>query len=744
MNVSYPLTSQKPLADRTVRRLRLSGSVLRKIGRMPLAEIVYRGRQEVIRLLERRFHDARPVDPQAYLAACAPELMRPGALRQLVEECLPPRFFEGACDPRTATTIAARLPAAHKDMLASADTLLDKRFDLLGYRQLWFGDPIDWHFDPVSRRQAPREHWSRVNPLDYASVGDSKVIWELNRHQWLVRLAQAWQLSGDDHYAAACVNAIDEWHNANPPATGINWSSSLELSYRLISWCWVLLLIRNAAVVSDEWLTRVIGSIHRHANHVARHLSLYSSPNTHLTGEALGLFYAGVLFPEFGDAARWRRLAEKVLVAECDTQILSDGVHFEQSTCYQAYTVDIYTHFLLLAQRNHLQIPVGVSDRLRHMVEFLIAVRRPDGTVPTIGDADGGTLLPLATRAADDSRGRLGVAATLFDRQDFAWAAGDAPMELLWLMGPDALERYDALSPRVPAHNPSRIFAGGGYAVMRSGWTPDAHHMILDTGPLGCPTTSGHGHADLLSLQCAIFGEPCLVDPGTYCYTAEPAWRDYFRSTSAHSAVVVDGMSQTTSAGPFAWQQHPRAHLRSWHTDPHLDVLDAWHDAYRHLSLKCRRRVIFVKPSYWLVVDDVEGTGTHEVTVTFQFAPAVHVGVRSDGWAHAVTPGGRNLWLLSLASGPAHASTSCGSHEPARGWVSADYGQRQPAPALVYSGTVALPWRSITLLLPTATPEARPPQVSPVFNENGFPLGITLDPPFRSAQLDEHGVVITR
>ena len=51
---------------------------------------------------------------------------------------------------------------------------------------------------------------------------------------------------------------------------------------------------------------------------------------------------------------------------------------------------------------------------------------------------------------------------------------------------------------------------------MRSGWEPDAHQAIVDIGPIGCPVSGGHGHADLLSMQCSIFGEPCLVDAGTY------------------------------------------------------------------------------------------------------------------------------------------------------------------------------------------------------------------------------------
>ena len=114
---------------------------------------------------------------------------------------------------------------------------------------------------------------------------------------------------------------------------------------------------------------------------------------------------------------------------------------------------------------------------------------------------------------------------------------------------------------------------------MRNRWDRDAHQMIVDIGPLGCPVSGGHGHADLLSIQCAIFGEPCLVDAGNYCYTPQADWRDYFRSTEAHNTVSVDGQSQSEAAGPFGWRSRPRVRLREWHSTPELDFLDAEHDA---------------------------------------------------------------------------------------------------------------------------------------------------------------------
>ena len=124
------------------------------------------------------------------------------------------------------------------------------------------------------------------------------------------------------------------------------------------------------------------------------------------------MFYASTLFPEFREAERWREVAIRTLVAESDAQVCRDGVHFEQSSCYHRYSVDTYLHFLLLAERNHIVIPEHVHDRVRQMVEFLMCVRQNDGTIPAIGDDDGGSLLPLTGRSPADGRGRFAVAAS--------------------------------------------------------------------------------------------------------------------------------------------------------------------------------------------------------------------------------------------------------------------------------------------------------------------------------------------
>jgi hypothetical protein len=651
------------------------------------------------------------------------------------------RFFKGFEHASTTAARAARAPES-RQIISNADEICQGRFDVLSYRGLDFGDPVDWHLDPCSGRRTPHVHWSRLDPLDSELVGDSKVVWELNRHQWLLHLGQAYQFTGDERYAAAFARYVRQWMGANPAGIGINWVSSLEVALRLISWCWGLMLFEGSKALSDELHTMIVGGIASHARHVERYLSYDFSPNTHLTGEALGLFYAGVLFPDLARARRWRARGAQILIAECERQILPDGVYFEQATCYQRYTAEIYLHFLILASRNGFEVPATVGTRLQQLVNFLVAVRRPDGSVPQIGDADGGWLLPLVPRGPDDLRGIWSMAAAFFGRPDYAWAAAGLTPEVFWLLGPTGADAFETLVSAPPQTARSQVFPHGGYVVMRSGWEPDAHHLIFDVGPLGCPVSGGHGHADLLSIQCAVFGEPYLVDAGTYCYGGDPGSRDYFRSTQAHSTVIVDGEPQAVPAGPFRWQARPGARLRHWLATAEADFADADHRAYLRLSggVLHRRRVVFVRDGYWVLLDDLEGSGEHHVALRFQFAP---IGLHVDPtlWARAHGRGGRGLLLRPFAAVPLSASVHSGELLPMQGWLSTAYGRRSPAPALVYSTVTSLPLRIMTVLLPTVDSHADAPAVAPLVGKDQVPVGLMFDDG-RGVQFNGSGVAV--
>jgi uncharacterized heparinase superfamily protein len=240
---------------------------------------------------------------------------------------------------------------------------------------------------------------------------------------------------------------------------------------------------------------------------------------------------------------------------------------------------------------------------------------------------------------------------------------------------------------------------------MRSGWHPDAHQMIVDVGALGCPVSSAHGHADLLSVQCSIFGEPIIVDAGSHSYGGDSRWRDFFRSTAAHSTIVVDGASQAEPEGSIGWQRRPRVRLREWHSTADVDFLDAEHDGYARLSnpVGHRRRVIFIKPSYWIVVDDLNGSGRHDIDLRFQFV-STDVAFGPHPWARAATSRGQCLWLSPFPSA----------------------------------------WRIVTLLLPDRQGLATPPAVRPIYDAAGLPHGFVFERPRRVVRFDDCAVVVER
>jgi hypothetical protein len=685
---------------------------------MSVAEISSRARHEVSKWLD-RWADPRRTTFGGAIPA------------DLIDRCLgemPGRFFPGASDPRVPAILHERCPESAPRIVAAADHTLQRRFDLLGYRQLSFGDPIDWHLDPVARRRAPLLHWTLLGPLDAATVGDSKVVWELSRHQWLVRLGQAYRLTGDERYADMFAHTIRDWQHANPPGMGINWASSLEAGFRLISWCWALSLFRGAAALTPRLRADLVEGIAGHASRIERYLSHYFSPNTHLTGEALGLFYAGTLFPLLPGAARWRREAARILIREADRQILPDGVYMEQSTCYQSYTAEIYLHFVILASRNRIPVPDGVVRRLESLLDALIALRRPNGSLPQIGDGDGGRLLPLEPRLPGDASGIFSTAATVLKRGDYAWAAGGLTPDVLWLLGgTEGVEVFDRLESSLPAQAPSRLLPDGGYAVMRTGWTNEADQVILDGGPLGCHVSGGHGHADLLSVEASFRGEPYIVDPGTFRYTADEGWRSYYRGTAAHSTVEIDEVGQAVPNGPFGWVSRPRAQITRWTSTPELDAVAAEQHAYGRLQdpVVHRRAVFLVKPRYCVIVDDLAGAAEHRVRLRFQFAP-MSVTLDPSGWVRAGRGTQKGLLLHAFSTNALKAAILEGETDPRQGWVASDYGDHQPAPMLVYSVTARLPVRIVTLLLPTDTLLASPPSVSPV-NEGGSIRGLAFD-----------------
>ena len=351
---------------------------------------------------------------------------------------------------------------------ATARQILDHRFPLLGL-EIETGTEIDWGRDYVHGVSNPVPYFRRLPYLDFSRTGDHKVIWELNRHQHLIILAQAWLLTGERAYLDEAVRQLGDWWDKNPFQRGINWTSALEVAFRALSWIWVYHLAGSA--LEPAFRRRFLTELYRHGKHLAANLSVYFSPNTHLLGEAVALHAIGLLFPEFPDSAAWRRRGREIVSAQIELQVREDGSHFEQSSFYHLYSVDFFVFHAIFEPP---------SDRYRQklfrMAEYLRALTYPDGRLPFLGDDDGGRLFyPYGSRQ-EFARATLATCAAFFGRPEWLRDPNDLYEQALWWLGPDVLN----LRPS-GCNQPSIFFPNAGLVVM----TSEAAHIIVDAGPFG-------------------------------------------------------------------------------------------------------------------------------------------------------------------------------------------------------------------------------------------------------------------
>jgi hypothetical protein len=510
--------------------------------------------------------------------------------------------------PDSGPAVAAlRETPAAAAIVREAREILAHRFALLGL-QIETGPNIRWRYDYQNRKETAALYFRRVPYLDAARAGDHKVIWELNRHQHLVVLAQAYRLTGEREFIAEIQLQIESWLEANPFQCGINWASALEVAFRALSWMWIDHLA--GAQADPAFRRRFLEGLYRHGHHLAMNLSVYFSPNTHLLGEAVALHALGLMFRGTPAGEEWIRVGRRVVDEQMERQVRPDGSHFEQSTYYHVYTLDMFLFHAALSVPGE-----AYREVLVRMAEYLDALMGPSRRLPSIGDDDGGRFFhPYGPRECF-GRATLATCGVLLGRPEWIVEASDLHEQCIWWLGPQALQAPVGLPPE----RRSRWFPSAGVAVMVAGNT----RAILKSGPFG-PFRSGHSHADVLSLVVEEGNRDLLIDPGTFTYVGDPRWRDAFRGTAAHNTVRIDEMDQARPAGPFAWIDPPAVELRSWESSAEADELDA---VCRYRGLVHRRRVRFVKAGFFAIVDDIDGpAGEHEIEQRWHPGPDAPIG----------------------------------------------------------------------------------------------------------------------
>jgi hypothetical protein len=510
-------------------------------------------------------------------------------------------------------------------VLDAAEDAVARRVHLLGFGPAELGKPIDWLRDPRSGDRWEPGYAPRMSYVDFERPSDVKLPWEISRVQWLLPAGQAYLLTGDERYAEATRDVIDEWIAANPYAGTVNWSVTLEVALRTLSWSWLVGALGGSDAWSDSaFRSRFLRALWLHGDYTARHLERSDVNGNHYTANGAGLVFAGLLFEHDG----WADQGWRLLVEELPRQVHADGVDFEASAAYQRFVCELFLLPALYREQLELPVPADYRARLESMGRFTAAILHPDGDAPLWGDADDARALPLGGSAVNDHRYLPAL-----------MGLGGDPAEARWL----GISRAEPLPARRSA-----TFPLGGVYVLASA----VDHVVIDCGPVGLAGRGGHGHNDCLSFEATLDGTRIVTDSGSYVYTASAEERNRFRATAAHNTPRVDGV-ELNRIPPSLWQLADDAHPQPLLTEE-LRFRGA-HTGYLRLPDPVRpvRTIALDSVSHALLVhDDFEAAASHDVEIPFHLAPGLEPAAAGDGvlrigpfvlrwrgdWACAVEP----------------------------------------------------------------------------------------------------------
>ena len=295
------------------------------------------------------------------------------------------------------------------------------------------------------------------------------------------------------------------------------------------------------------------------------------------------LFAAGALL---GDQKAMRLTIESPtqgFLNQMRVSVSDEGMWYENSWSYHAYTLQSLTLHAEFSRR--CGVDLWKLTPLRKMFTLPMRYEMPDGSLPRFGDAVG------ASKGA--SQNDLECAYHAFKDPVLLPALSTTPTLLSAMYGRDTAARAKT------APLASEVFPGAGHAILRSR-SGAGLAAAITFGPYG----GFHGHFDKLSFVLFGHGRELGVDPGRAASQAYrlPIHTNWYKGSISHNVVLVNGKSQGPAEGRL---------LSFGANDDRAIAVAECDKAYAGVK---HRRMLYVGPTYALVVDDVSAStqGTFE------------------------------------------------------------------------------------------------------------------------------------
>lgn len=503
-----------------------------------------------------------------------------------------------------------------------ADNALEHKFQpQKGYGFYDYGKDINWQYWPVK---------------------DNEVRWQLHRVYWWQPMGLAYRTSGDEKYAKEWVYQFRDWVKKNPLGLSAEndryaWRP-LEVSERVQSLPGTFNLFVNAPDFSPAFLMEFLKSYHQQASYIPLN---YSELGNHLLFEAQRLLFAGSFFPEFKDAAAWRKSGIDILNREIKKQVFADGMQWELSPTYHIASIDIFLKAYNAAKMAGVakEFPATYVKTIENMVLATVNMSFPDYNTPMFGDS-----WPVEK------------AARIKQFQGWSKVFPDNPVIKYFAT--------DGAEGKVPEYL-SHSLPNAGFYTFRNGWNDQSTVMVLKAGP----PAEFHAQPDNGTFELWRKGRNFTPDAGCYIYSGDAEinkLRNWYRQTKVHSTLTLNNENMVITKA----QQH------KWETGKNLDILTYTNPSYPELNHQ--RTVLFIDQQYFVIIDKAIGKATGTLGVHWQLKEdSKPVFEPAKNRVYTTYGDGNNLLIQSL-------NTDKIALTEEEGKVSYVYNKEQPRPAFVF------------------------------------------------------------
>ena len=472
--------------------------------------------------------------------------------------------------------------------------------------------------------------------------GQKEWMWAFNRQFQFVNLSRAYVNTGKIIYAEAFEKQFNDWYVNNPkPAfldTDGTWRT-LEAGIRIGSS--MISYFNNFVMSNDISLltkTRILLSLHEHGEY----LSEYCGTNNWMILESKGFYSLVYMFPEFKASGKWKNIIFDRLDGEFSNQFLDDGWQHELTPNYHIECVKSIYAIWDMAKKN--------GDHLPYESKLVKAYTSAQAIMGA-----GMFILPLNDTHSVNQSDFMYQAAAVSEITDAGLTEGFLSSATGGLYG----ERST-----VPK---SEFYENAGYIVMRDRSDKKEVSAFFEAGASGI---GGHGwmSRDKLQFTLTAFDRDLLIDTGgSTTYGQDPLSR-YTYTTPAHNTVTIDGYDQIRRKSDNFTPGTETKLLKSANLEYAQGIYDEKYDETKLIDVTHKRRIAFIKSEYFVVRDELSGTGSHTARQYWNFAPGKYVLDDSTGIVRTDFEDGNNVMVIPATFN--EYESNCGRTSPMLGWTS--------------------------------------------------------------------------